>query len=152
MRWVVILGRETRSIHRTRLIQQRVLPSSDLIWIARLDANPYTCERTDERVAKIMKMTVNRRSFLKTMGAVVGLGLAPFGQFIRPAVALAAAKIRPFRFIHDESVAVVLDYARSDRRYDLMVRQDGEEVEFYANADPTRFDRLNSSYFVVEYA
>ena len=99
----------------------------------------------------IMTEGLDRRSFLKRTATIVGIVLTPLGQLIRPAAALAARKIHPYRFIHGESVAVVLDYARRDDRYDLAIRHEGEQVEFFANADPTRLHRLNSDYFTVEY-
>ncbi len=96
-----------------------------------------------------MRSTIDRRFFLSRVAALAIV--APIAQVLRPTLALAAPDLQGFRFIHDDSVAIVLDFAKKDDRYDLTVRVDGSDVEFFPNAHPMRFHGLRTDYFTVEY-
>lgn len=98
-----------------------------------------------------MNRTTDRRSFIKAVATVAAIVFTPIAQWVRPGAALAAPSTEGFRFIHDESVAMVLGFAKKDDRYNLTVNQGGREVEFFPNVDPMRLHRLRTRYFEVEY-
>ena len=89
----------------------------------------------------------DRRSFLKALTAGL-VALTPVAYFLRPS---SSPTYTGFRFKHDESVTIVLDFAKDADRYDVSVRRNGEEVEFFANADPMQFDQLLTDHVEVEY-
>ena len=98
-----------------------------------------------------MSSPIDRRSFIAKTAAATAFVLSPLAQVLRPAAAAAAPRVRGFRFIHDESVVVVLGFAKKADRYDVTVRSNGEQVEFFSNSDPMRFHRLRTDFFTVEY-
>lgn len=98
-----------------------------------------------------MSQAIDRRSFITKVAGAAVFVLTPFTAAFRPAAALAAPRHTGFRFIHDESVVIVLSFAKKEDRYDVSVRHNGDEVEFFANADPMRLHRLRTPYFEVEY-
>ena len=93
----------------------------------------------------------DRRSFIKGVAAGAAFLIAPLAQLLRPLAALAAIQPTGFRFIHDGSVAIVLDYAKKADRYDVIVRQGGQTVQSFANAHPMRLHRLRTDHVTVEY-
>lgn len=94
---------------------------------------------------------MGRRTFLKAVGALLAIVFSPIAQLVRPASAFAAKESNAFRFVHDETVSIVLDFARSPERYDLEVRRGSEVLATFRNAHPMRFDKLKTEYFTVEY-
>jgi hypothetical protein len=97
-----------------------------------------------------MGTELDRRSFMKLAGAVAAVVLAPLALFTRPWDSPGRQTLG-FRFAHDESVAIILDFADRADRYDVTVRRHGVDVEFFPNADPMRLHRLGSQLFEVEY-
>lgn len=98
-----------------------------------------------------MNSQMGRRKFLKAVGATLVIVFSPIAQLVRPASAFAAKKSNAFRFVHDETVSIVLDFARSPERYDLEVRRGSEVLARFRNAHPMRFDKLKTEHFTVEY-
>lgn len=94
---------------------------------------------------------VDRRTFIKTVLTAGMVVLSPFAQALRPATALAARRGKGFRFEHDESVSIVLKFAKHKKRYNLKVYKDGKVVEKFKNKHPKRFSRLNTKHFTVTY-
>ena len=94
---------------------------------------------------------VDRRTFIKTVATAGLVVLSPFAQALRPATALAARRGKGFRFEHDDSVSIVLDFARHKKRYNLKVYKNGKVVQKFKNKHPKRFSRLNTDHFTVTY-
>jgi len=94
---------------------------------------------------------LDRRSFIKWLAVAGAVVLSPFFRASQLNAALAAPQAVGFRFIHAESVAIILDFAKSADRYDVTVRRDGEDVATFRNVSSAKFGSLASSDFDVEY-